>query len=122
MTVTIYGRGGRACKTTSFGARRESHRSKILLFLEREELRPHYAIIPGADFGIELEMSCARGTPHQEVADYIASNIDVPTKVEMEYGQVHEQYHGWKLVYDGSLLCSRNSPDCRKFKLVSPIC
>eukprot|EP00588_Corethron_pennatum_P022149 CAMPEP_0194314538 /NCGR_PEP_ID=MMETSP0171-20130528/11391_1 /TAXON_ID=218684 /ORGANISM="Corethron pennatum, Strain L29A3" /LENGTH=306 /DNA_ID=CAMNT_0039070007 /DNA_START=554 /DNA_END=1474 /DNA_ORIENTATION=+ len=66
-------------------------------------------------------MSCRVGTPHQVVADHIAERVGVRTNVEMSHPNVHDHFDGWKLVHDGSITCSVNSPDCSKYELVSPI-
>lgn len=105
-----------------FSAKRETYRTRYFGFHEWKPLRSNYMSIPSVNFGIELEMSCARGTHHQTIADYISQKVNVPTKVAMEdYSEVKKQYHGWKLSRDGSIACSRNAADCSKFELVSPI-
>lgn len=41
--------------------------------------------------------------------------------IEMEYARAHQNVQAWKLVHDGSIVCSVNNPRCTKFELVSPI-
>jgi len=90
----------------------ESHPQKALTMLAA----------PEQSFGIELELSCAQSVSHQSVANAIRSKSGVRgVTVEMEYARAHENVPTWKLVHDGSIVCSLNNPNCTKFELVSPI-
>jgi len=70
-------------------------------------------------FGIELELTCSTGTPVNYVAETIRSRAILP--VNYSIGSTRASGSGWNLVYDGSIACNRNSPNCTKFELVSPI-
>jgi len=91
------------------------------------EPRPKKALTlldaPDRSFGIELELSCAQSVSHQTVANAIHSKSRVRggVVIEMEYARVHQNIQAWKLVHDGSIVCSVNNPHCTKFELVSPI-
>jgi hypothetical protein len=122
ITILLIGRSGKPAQVYSFLAKMEDCRSKSLQFYEARELRPHYITAPSIDFGVEFEMSCSRGTDQNDIAKYIKNHADVCVKDSMDdYRGGKEQYNGWKLVPDSSVVCSISSPNCSRFELVSPI-
>jgi hypothetical protein len=122
INVTLFGRGGTRSNTSGFRAEPKNVRERSLMFVEWRELRPYYVTAPDVDFGIELEMSCSEKIDHTKIAGYISKYANVSVKVCTEdYQQGKVDFHGWKLVHDGTIACSRTSPDCSKFELVSPI-
>ena len=72
-------------------------------------------------FGIELELSDENGTSRSTIAKAIEKKVYVGVEVVREYRNAHKQHSDWKLVHDGSIVCGRNAPNCKKFELVSPI-
>jgi len=122
ISVTLCGRGGTRSNTSGFRAEPANVRERSLMFVEWRELRPNYVTAPDIKFGIELELSYSEKIDHTIIASYISKYANVPVEVfTNDYQQGKADVHGWKLVYDGSIACSRTSPDCSKFELVSPI-
>jgi hypothetical protein len=122
IKIKIVGQGGTGRKLKHTIVRKDENATHPQLFNEWRRLRPRrFVKMPDVDFGIELEMSCALGTPHETVAKHISKTAGIATKVVIHYSEVHDPFDGWKLVHDGSLLCSRSNPDCSIFELVSPI-
>ena len=72
-------------------------------------------------FGIELEMSCKEGKKKHMIAREILKHASVKVKIVKDYAASRAPYHGWKMVPDSSISCSRYYPDCNRFELVSPI-
>jgi hypothetical protein len=122
INITIFGRGGTRSKTSGFRAEPTNLRERSLMFVEWRELRPYYVTAANIDFGVEFEMSCLEKIDHAKIADCISRYANVSVKdCTGDYRLGKEKYDGWKLVSDGSLFCSPNSPNCSKFELVSPI-
>ena len=78
-------------------------------------------IDPSVCFGVELELSCAQGTSRESIANAIQRYAGISTHVVQTYAQAHDPVAGWKLVHDGSIVCSRHYPNCSRFELVSPV-
>ena len=72
-------------------------------------------------FGVELELSDARGVNQSAIAYAITNRSAVRVKAVHSYHRAHDPLSTWKIVHDGSLVCSRHAPGCSKFELVSPI-
>ena len=120
INLTLFGRGGTR-HTSGFRAERKNVRERSLMFVEWRRLRPYYIALPDITFGIELEMSLNGSTTHDEVVEHITRYADVDAKEVMDdYREGKKDYHGWKLVPDSTLICSRSNPNCNKFELVSP--
>jgi hypothetical protein len=68
-----------------------------------------------------LELSCSQGSSVEQVAGVICTGSGVNLTVVRGYARAHNPVAGWKLVYDGSIVCSREFPNCSKFELISPI-
>lgn len=125
VRIAIIGRGGtvlrRAYRTIlSPGGRRDSHET----FVERNSLMPHPPVpIADVKFGVELELSTSANVSRGDVANLIASKAFVTAiDVTDQYLTVADSHTDkWRLVSDGSLVCSSSSPDCNTFELVSPI-
>jgi len=74
-----------------------------------------------AKFGIELELSSAPGVDPESIADAMPRNAgDIDLVDSWRDGRASYQ-NGWKIVPDGSIVCSRNMPSCHKFELVSRV-
>lgn len=72
-------------------------------------------------FGIELELSSAPGVEPQSIADRMPRNAGDVYVVDT-YRKGRESYQeGWKIVPDGSIVCSPHMPTCHKFELVSRV-
>jgi hypothetical protein len=127
IKIKIVGGGGTGRKfkhklqaASSNGRRPTETRSRPFLFQEYRSLRPkRFNPMPVIRFGIELELSCKQSTPRDNVARHIATRAGVSAKAVI--GRDKSPYDGWKLEDDNSIACSRDSPDCSKFELVSPI-
>ncbi|CAB9518012.1 Putative amidoligase enzyme [Seminavis robusta] len=78
-------------------------------------------MVENRSFGIELELSCALGSTRETIARSITSHAGVPVEVIQQYRDAHNPVQGWKIVHDGSIVCSRQAPNCSKFELVSPV-
>ena len=122
ITIYVIGRSHKAVTRRGFRAKMKDFRSEPLMFLEKRKIRPNYVTAPNIDFGVEFEMSCSRGTDQRYIAQYIRVNAGVCVKDSMDdYRGGREQYNGWKLLSDSSVVCSISSPNCSRFELVSPI-
>lgn len=86
---------------------------------QQQSMKPQK--MPNRDFGIELELSCSQGSSVEQVAGVIRAGSGVDVTVVQGYARAHVPVRGWKLVHDGSIVCSREFPNCSKFELVSPI-
>lgn len=71
----------------------------------------------GCHFGLELEMTSATHVSTQNVADRMPVHCDVVDS----WRQGRASSGSWKLVPDGSIVCSTNAPSCNTFELVSPV-
>ena len=89
-----------------------------LAWTEKQSVPP---LTPRHTFGVELELSDSQGANQAAIAYTITNLSAVRVRVVHSYHQAHKPISTWKLVSDGSLVCSRNAPDCSKFELVSPI-
>ena len=85
---------------------------------------PLLKIDPEQQFGIELELT----SPANTTVERIASNLTQKTKgrfgritVIRSYADARHTTEVWKMVPDSSIACSRDSPNCTTFELVSPI-
>lgn len=74
-----------------------------------------------AKFGVELELSDENGSDNYEIAEAIEEDSGFEVTVVDEYCHAHDLISEWKLVYDSSIACRSDAPDCSKFELVSPI-
>jgi len=72
------------------------------------------------NIGIELELTSATHVSPEAVADCLGSRSSA-VDVVRDYSEGRKVSGRWKLVPDGSILCSRSQPNCHKFELVSPI-
>lgn len=86
---------------------------------------PLLKIDPNQKFGIELELTSPDSST---TVEQIASSLTKKTKGRFgrvvairNYSDAHTTTEVWKMVPDSSITCSRNSPSCTKFELVSPI-
>lgn len=126
--VRLYGLGegrrkGKSSYFVNYQVTNTNTRSKMKCFAQRNPIRSRRcAPMPKVDFGIELEMSCSKGTPHQIVVEHILKHAKVPIKNTMDnYAEGKKPFHGWKLVSDASIECNRTNPNCSRFELVSPV-
>ena len=121
--VKILGRGGTALvKEYPICLKPHGRRRSPERFVESrpfQSLRPQR--LPDRKFGIELELSCAQGSNVQQIASIIRQGSGSNVTVVSEYARAHDPAQGWKLVHDGSIVCSRDFPNCSRFELVSPI-
>jgi len=124
-TITIRGAGGtkkEIAHTIILDRTGSRKKSPLQIFDELRGLHPlHLVKMPDTQrFGIELEISSAPGLSPQKVADFFPSAL--PVFVTGNYSDGREASNqSWKLVPDGSIVCSRTMPYCNKFEMVSPI-
>jgi len=102
-----------------YTAIRQAEMKKPSTYWKRQKTIP--PLSSSLTFGVELELSEDRGTSPNEVKKTIQGNAGVAVKVVGDYSDAHTQLLTWKLVPDGSIQCSRSTPGCSKFELVSPI-
>lgn len=121
--VKIVGSGGTVIqKDHSIGIKSRGRRNPVEHFVETGSISRPVKPLTLADenFGIELELSCSQGSSVDQVADSLRRSGCGVTVVE-GYARAHDPVQGWKLVHDGSIVCSPDFPNCSKFELVSPI-
>mmetsp|Transcript_36235 Transcript_36235/g.73985 ORF Transcript_36235/g.73985 Transcript_36235/m.73985 type:complete len:462 (-) Transcript_36235:145-1530(-) len=121
--VSVNGRGGAPYrKKHTVALRKNGSHSPPVRYSIPQPTRPlELVAVPDKKFGIELELTSTGGVPREMVAQTIRSRAHVRVTVVEGYAQAHDPVEGWKLVHDGSILCSRDFPDCTKFELVSPV-
>jgi Putative amidoligase enzyme len=100
---------------------------KRFAFVEHSAIKPLplMKVDPTQKFGIELELT----SPALDISvEQIASNLTSRLKgrfgrivVIQSYAEGHGTANVWKMVPDGSIVCSRDAPSCTKFELVSPV-
>jgi hypothetical protein len=122
--LKILGRGGTTLvKDHPISLQLHGRRQRPERFIEASRplnlLKPQR--IPDRDFGIELELSCAQGSSVDQVAGVIREGSGANVTVIEGHARAHDPVQGWKLVHDGSIVCSRDFPNCSRFELVSPI-
>jgi hypothetical protein len=103
---------------------RAARRPFARLDVKQNNRQPRQKIGPtpgNVSFGVELELSCARGSTKEEVAQAIRDKAGANVTVITEFAQAHDPVRGWKIVHDGSIVCSTTAPDCSRFELVSPV-
>eukprot|EP00553_Chaetoceros_curvisetus_P010906 CAMPEP_0204639672 /NCGR_PEP_ID=MMETSP0717-20131115/43895_1 /ASSEMBLY_ACC=CAM_ASM_000666 /TAXON_ID=230516 /ORGANISM="Chaetoceros curvisetus" /LENGTH=408 /DNA_ID=CAMNT_0051659841 /DNA_START=44 /DNA_END=1268 /DNA_ORIENTATION=+ len=103
-----------------------------ITFRETKPFRPLRMLkIPeNGNFGIELELTSPTHMTTEMIASYVnekthsshnmrraGAQIDV---IDM-YSAGRETSTNWKIVPDGSIVCSTIVPNCNKFELVSPV-
>jgi hypothetical protein len=126
-TITITGAGGTRMETTYEGImlQDEGGESRPQTFAEHRPPRPLVMkkLSPTQSFGIELELT----SPEHVDTDLIGSMLNdklcqtTTVTVVQGYRQGRQDIAGWKLVPDGSIVCSRSHPNCNTFELVSPV-
>lgn len=109
-SVELSGRGGHKAETLVF---REDRRPKA----------PTFTKLPDStNFGIELELTSATHVSTYHIAQTLQSSANCAVDVIDSYSQAHnDTSYNWKLVPDGSIVCSTSLPDCNTFELVSPV-
>jgi len=124
--IKIRGAGGSAAETSHFvsldnQSEENAHSQRPQNFTEHKQLKaPRMMKVPEtARFGIELELSSAMQLQAETVAPYL-QDTDIEVHVIRDYRQGRSTSDQWKLVPDGSIVCSASQPDCNKFELVSP--
>lgn len=121
--VKIIGCGGTALvKEHPISLKLRGRRNAPERFIESRPLRSlNPQRMPDRKFGIELELSCAQGCSVEQIADVIRQGSGANVSVVNGYARAHDPVQGWKLVHDGSIVCSQDFPNCSRFELVSPI-
>lgn len=121
--ITILGRGGTTLvKEHSVVLKVQGRRKAPERFIESQPVGLQKPLrLPDTDFGIELELSCANGSSVEQVAGIVRQGSGVNVSAVHEYARAHDPVQGWKLVHDGSIVCSEAFPNCSRFELVSPI-
>lgn len=121
--IRIRGTGGTILDTSHQVSFENTTRKQATFTETRPEkpLRP--VILPKeAKFGIELEMSSPLYmTPEQICHQLSQSGIPIHHVDTWSAGRATTAQGEWKLVPDGSIVCSTTMPDCSRFELVSPV-
>eukprot|EP00584_Thalassiosira_punctigera_P001823 CAMPEP_0172542232 /NCGR_PEP_ID=MMETSP1067-20121228/12894_1 /TAXON_ID=265564 ORGANISM="Thalassiosira punctigera, Strain Tpunct2005C2" /NCGR_SAMPLE_ID=MMETSP1067 /ASSEMBLY_ACC=CAM_ASM_000444 /LENGTH=441 /DNA_ID=CAMNT_0013328431 /DNA_START=253 /DNA_END=1578 /DNA_ORIENTATION=+ len=90
------------------------------------EKRPNYPLrpvsMPDIDFGIELELSTSSDVSTEEIAELIRAKSGVhAADMTDNYAAARSCNDRWVIMSDSSLICSRDTPECNRLELKSPI-
>ena len=124
--ISIRGCGGTRLNVShSIDLSPRSSHSKAEVHSFREDrglrrLRP-LRLPPLQQFGVELELTSALQLQPTSIANALSSYPTTNICVIESYSEGRLTSTDWKLVPDGSIMCSVSVPDCNKFELVSPI-
>jgi len=127
-TIKIRGAGGTGHQVTHSIILRDSnseadaHSEPDSIFYERKSLRqfPMNKVPPSAKFGIELELTSVNQLDTNYISEQLQDDHNIAIDVIDIYRASRHTSTNWKMVPDGSIVCSTTQPDCNKFELVSP--
>ena len=126
-TITITGAGGTRMVTTykEITLQDAGAESTPQIFTELRPPRPLVMkkLSPSQRFGIELELTSPEHVDTALIGSLLNDKLRNTTTVTVVQGyrQGRQDIAGWKLVPDSSIVCSRSSPNCNTFELVSPV-
>jgi len=125
-TVKLRGAGGTVL-VVSHGifVNKATANNKLALqtFQETRTLNP-LRMLPlpvGQKFGIELELTAPTGLQPARIASHIQGSAGGHVVCATDYTQGRQPVDSWKIVPDGSIVCSPHMPSCNTFEVVSPI-
>mmetsp|Transcript_30715 Transcript_30715/g.74167 ORF Transcript_30715/g.74167 Transcript_30715/m.74167 type:complete len:420 (-) Transcript_30715:116-1375(-) len=122
--VSIIGRGG-SVRTLNFRPARVvgGKEGRIYRFFESRPGKPLRPVpMPEGNFGIELELSTLAGISTEDVARTIRDKAGADAEdMTDDYSAACSRNDIWVIMWDASLVCSRDNPECNRFELKSPI-
>jgi hypothetical protein len=127
-TIKIRGAGGTGHQVThsiilnDTHSEADAHSEPDSIFSERKSLRQFLLnkVPPSSKFGIELELTSVNQLDTNYISEQLQDHNNIAIDVIEVYGASRHTSTNWKMVPDGSIVCSTTQPDCNKFELVSP--